>query len=154
MQRVPLELEEEIILPAGMENAPALHFAGRMVMVGSRTPLTAKNRARSPEKASRNSRLFQTSRTRSVSTSNRSCAAAISGTSSKSPSMIRAPTAPLAICTSADPCAGVIPIGSADVAGGNGDLYIVALSRLMTRITLSEMPLGLTCSRAHGNWSC
>ena len=34
---------------------------------------------------------------------------------------------------------GMIPIGSADVVRGNSDLYLVS-------ITLSEMPLGLTCS--------
>ena len=38
------------------------------------------------------------SNTASVSNSRRSVAAAISGTSAKSPSMIRAPTVPLAIC--------------------------------------------------------
>jgi len=77
---VPLELEEEIILPAGMENAPALHFArphgdGRL-----RTPLTAKNRAAVSGKSVSKFSIVQTmSNTASVSTSNRSCAAAISG---------------------------------------------------------------------------
>ena len=75
-----------------------------MRMIGSRWPLMVKKRVDpSGKTVSKPSTMRHSSKTTWLRSSTRSLAAAISGTSAKSPSTMRAPAMPLAIWMSAPP---------------------------------------------------